>query len=997
MKYENGTHGKAYWRSLNELAESDEYQEFLHREFPEGASELSDSMSRRKFLTLMGASMALAGLASCRKPVQKIIPYVHQPEAMTLGQPEFYATTMPFQNSAYGLLVESDEGRPTKIEGNAEHPSSLGKANVFQQASTLNLYDPDRSDAVLQNGAEKQYSDFVNFWRGVFTQHLNNKGAGLAVVSGAFSSPTLSRLQQKFLKQFPNADWVVYEPVSDENLYEGVRIATGDYYQPVYHYNQANVVLSLEADFALYEHENITSARGFMDGRRVQSTKDGMNRLYAVESMYTLTGAMADHRMKLQSRRIGSFVLALAEELSSQGLTISGMNGVNAGTHNFNNKWIHELATDLLNNRNRSLLVAGRNQPPVVHAMIYAINAALGNVGRTLEYRAIDPNTIPNLSAFKRLVGEMHDNKVDTVVMIGGNPVYNAPADLDFAGALKQVKHSVHLSSHVDETSEQTEWHIPEAHFLESWGDTRSVNGTKSVIQPLIAPMFNGQSHVEFYEMIATGQEQQGYDIIRETWADYLPSTNFEKHWRKVVHDGVYTKDAPRLGSPGPDNAAIDRAVKSYAPPAEVTSASNLEVVFQVSASVFDGRWANNGWLQELPDPITKLTWDNALVMNPKTAKELGLKNEHFARVSYNGKQLDIPVWTVPGFADYTVALELGFGRKSAGRVGNGTGFDVYPLRTSDAMNFGAGMTVKPLEKKYVFACTQDHWSLEGRPVFREGTLEEYREDPEFTSELGTEHPPAKNLWHEFSYAEGYQWGMAVDLNVCTGCNACTIACQSENNIPVVGKEMVNKGREMHWIRMDRYFSGDVEDPDMVVQPVPCMHCENAPCETVCPVNATMHDSEGLNVQVYNRCIGTRYCSNNCPYKVRRFNFFNYTGDTPEVEKMGKNPDVTVRPRGVMEKCTYCLQRIKRSEIKAKREDRKLHTDEVVSACQQTCPTDAIVFGDINDPESRVSKIKKQNRNYRMLEWLNTQPRTSYQARLRNPNPALEHVAMFTS
>lgn len=987
MKYE--FNGKNYWRSLNQLAETEEFEELLHREFPDGASRLNETISRRNFLSLMGASMALAGLASCRKPVEKIVPYVKRPEHLTPGKPEQYATTMPFQNSAYGLLVQSHEGRPTKIEGNPAHPSSLGKSNTITQAATLGLYDPDRSQVVRHNGGESRYSEFVTFWRELYTKYLRNDGEGLAVLTRAFSSPTLARLRREFLETFPRAEWAVYEPVTDENLYAGIELATGRRYQPVYHYDRAGLVLTLDADFVMEEQENIVHAKKFADARRVESTEDAMNRLYAVESNFTLTGGMADHRLRVQSRQIGLFALALANELRNQGLEIPAIQGSMKESYHFDMKWIRELAADLLSHRGEGLIVAGRSQPPVVHALVHVLNDALGNTGETLTYHELRDAALPDMNALQSLVTQMNAGNVETLCMLGTNPLYNAPNDLGFEEAFQQVTHTIHQNLYYDETGRECEWHIPEAHFLESWGDARSVNGTRSVVQPLIAPLYNGKSSAELFQLLSRGEETPGYDVVRETWREILPEDRFTDEWRKVLHDGVLENDASMPAEISVNQDAVRNALTEYETPVSEAGPSNLEIRFQTSPSVYDGRFANNGWLQELPDPVTKLSWDNAAVMNHQTAKALDVKMEDVVMISCQGEQLELPVWIVPGIADYTVVLELGYGREYAGRVGSGTGFNTYTLRTSDNLWFGDGATASSTGVRYELAGTQDHWSLEDRPIYREATYQEYQDHPEFAQEM-VEHPPLKNLWDEHEYEESPQWGMAIDLNVCTGCNACTIACQSENNIPIVGKDQVKKGREMHWIRMDRYFSGDIEDPEMVVQPVTCMHCENAPCETVCPVNATLHDDEGLNLQVYNRCIGTRYCSNNCPYKVRRFNFFNYTGNTSEVEDMAKNPDVTVRSRGVMEKCTYCIQRIQRTEIQAKNENRDLYTDEVVSACQQTCPTDAIVFGDIRDPESRVRKVKEQNRDYAMLAQLNTRPRTTYQARLRNPNPALE-------
>ncbi len=989
MNFEVNGRGHNYWRSLNELAQTEEFREFLHREFPEGASELNDSMSRRKFLSLMGASIAFAGLANCRKPVEKIIPYVEQPEEVLPGVPNYYATAMPFQNSAYGILVESHEGRPTKIEGNELHPSSRGKANVFMQSALLNLYDPDRSGQVLRHGAQRKFSDFVSTWRRLYTQYLDNQGEGLAVVSEAFASPTLERLRDRFLETFPNARWIVYEPVSDENISQGIDGATGGSYFPVYRYEHANVVVALDADFLHAEQENVSNARDFAGARRVETEDDSMNRLYAVEGRYTVTGGMADHRLQIRSSQIGAFTLALVNELRRQGLNIPAADGLQLTDASFDSTWLAAAAGDLMANQGASVLVAGRNQPPVVHALVYAVNAALGNTGETVWYRSAQGDARSEIAALRDLVAEMESGTVETLWILGGNPVYNAPANLEFGYALTHVEHSFHLSSHVDETSEAVEWHIPEAHFLESWGDTRAVDGTLSVVQPLIAPLFQGHPRTGIFHLMATGEEASDYDVVRETWRGIFTGANFERQWRQVVHDGVLRNSAAEPESPEPQHTAIRRLIENYTPSADTASINNLEIAFQASPSVHDGRFANNGWLQELPDTVTKLTWDNAAVMSPRTAGELGVQNEEIVALSYGGRELEAPVWIVPGIADYMIVLELGYGREAAGRVGNAAGFNAYPLRSSQQFSFGLGGTISKTGGRYKLASTQDHWSMEERPLLLEATMQEYREHPEFAREA-VEHPDLDPLWEEHSYEEGYQWGMAIDLNVCTGCNACTIACQSENNIPVVGKDLVAQGREMHWIRVDRYFAGTPAEPDMVVQPVTCMHCENAPCETVCPVNATVHDDEGLNVQVYNRCIGTRYCSNNCPYKVRRFNFFNYTHDTPEVQKIGKNPDVTVRSRGVMEKCTYCLQRINRKKILAKREDRRLQSDEVVSACQQTCPTDAIVFGDINDPESRVSQVKRQNRDYAMLVQLGTKPRTTYQAKLRNPNPMLE-------
>jgi molybdopterin-containing oxidoreductase family iron-sulfur binding subunit len=623
------------------------------------------------------------------------------------------------------------------------------------------------------------------------------------------------------------------------------------------------------------------------------------------------------------------------------------------------------------------------------------LDTALGNIDKTVTFRNIDMTATQadmknaDSAGIRKSLTEYSD--INTLVIIGGNPVYDAGRGSFFLRIFEKAENVIHLSSHFNETSQKAGWHIPRAHFLESWGDTRALNGTLSVIQPMIEPLFGGHSDVEFLNLLATGRTRSGYEIVRDTWKDILTGGGFEKKWRRVLHDGIFVnKDAPKGNLRIKNVKSIDgyfnqlKTSKDTAP-----TADNLELTFQVSPATFDGRYANNGWLQELPHPTSKLTWDNAARVNPKTAGDLGVVNGDVVKISNAMGEIELPVWIVPGLADYTIAIELGYGRTAAGRVGNGVGANAYSLRPTPSSYFATGVKIAKTGRTYKLASTQDHGAMEGRAIVREGTLEEYRKHPEFAREM-VEHPPLKGIYNEHDYSQGNQWGMTIDLNTCTGCNACTIACQSENNIPVVGKERVMEGREMHWIRLDRYFTGDTDDPRMVFMPVACQHCENAPCEQVCPVAATVHDSEGLNVMTYNRCIGTRYCSNNCPYKVRRFNFFNYTTDLPEIVRMAMNPDVTMRSRGVMEKCTFCTQRITRAKIKAKREGRGLRDGEVTAACQQACPAGAIVFGNINDPNSKVSESKKRRRGYGLLAEFNMQPRNTFLARIRNPHPDLK-------
>jgi molybdopterin-containing oxidoreductase family iron-sulfur binding subunit len=1003
-----------YWRSLGQLEGRPESRAFLEREFPEGASELPEGISRRELMTLLGASLSLAGLAGCRRPVEEIVPFVTAPEEMVPGIPVHYATTMPFRRSAYGLIVESHEGRPTKIEGNPSHPSTLGASSARVQASVLGLYDPDRSQSITLKGERRSWNDFVAAWAALAEAHAGDGGAGLAVLSESFSSPTLARLVAELRARFPKLVWATYDAVSDENRLAGLRAASGRDLDLVLQFDRASVVVALDADPLLTDPEMIRHARGFAAGRRAGASGGEMNRLYAIEGVYSLTGAMADHRLRLESRQIAPFLAALASRLEAPGApSVAG-----AGVEGVDPRWIDALAKDLVANRGRGLIVAGERQPAAVHAAVCALNTHLGNTGQTVSYRETRDAALPSVSSLAALVSAMQGGAVQTLVVLGGNPVFDAPADLDFASAMAKVPHSIALGHTVDETSSRAEWHVPRAHYLESWGDARAVGGTLSVVQPLILPLFGGRSAVEVLGLMVGGKDRPGYEIVRETWTPILGAGEFDKKWNRVLHDGFLS------GSELPEVVPTLTA-QPFAELARLTQGAGgtpggLEVIFLASPSLHDGRFANDGWLQELPDPLTKLTWDNPALVSPRTAESLGLANEDWVRIDCSGRSVELPIWLLPGMADGTVALTLGYGRSHAGRIGTGVGFDTFTVRSSTAPGFASGASITRLGRTHPLAATQEHGSMEGRPVVRESTLTALRakaaaaaERSEGSHGVGSSEPapPAGHgvpsalgvfaedpehfsLWQEHTYDQGHQWGMTIDLNACIGCNACMVACQSENNVPVVGKAQVSKGREMLWLRVDRYFSGEPDgNPEMVFQPVPCMHCEDAPCEQVCPVAATVHDREGLNVMVYNRCIGTRYCSNNCPYKVRRFNFFNFTKDTPDILKLAMNPDVTVRARGVMEKCTYCTQRINRVRIDARLAGREIRDGDVKTACQQACPASAIEFGDLRDPSSRVVKAKADPRNYALLEELNTKPRTTYLAKVRNPNPDLEGVA----
>jgi molybdopterin-containing oxidoreductase family iron-sulfur binding subunit len=996
-----------YWRSLRARDHDPAFLEIAGREFPEGASEAPEGITRRDLMTLLGASLSLAGLAGCRRPLQHIVPYVEPPEQVMPGIPKHYASTMPFGRSAYGVVVESHEGHPTKIEGNPRHPSSLGASSVRTQAAILNLYDPDRGQTVKQRGEARTWADFVTAWTALDKELAAAGGEGLAVVSQAFASPTLARLKSVFQARFPRARWATYESISDETLLQGIQMATGRVLEPELRTDKARILVALDADLFLLDPESIRNARGYAAGRAAGASGGEMNRLYAVEAAYSVTGLMADHRLRLPSTAVARFVLALARAVGLVGAPAGGADLDDKGQ-----RFLKAVASDLMKERGRGLVVAGASQPPAVHAAVAAINAALGNTGQTVVYHEPLHANLPDRGSLRDVCDAMRGGSVKALVVLGGNPAFDAPADFGFAEAARKAGTTIVLSDREDETARLATWSVPRAHFLETWGDARDATGTLSVIQPLILPLYGGKTDVEMLGLLGSGQDRPGYDLVRETWQPLLGAAGFEGRWNRLLHDGVHE------GSPAADVAvAIGADAMSHLLAAETSGETwkeGLEIVFVPSNAVHDGRFANNGWLQELPDPITKITWDNPALLSPATAKKLGVENEDMVKVEHNGRSMDLPAFIVPGQADGTVVLALGYGRAAGGRVANGVGFDVQQLRTSAAPDAARGGRLKKTGVKYPLATTQEHGSMEGHPLILEATLDEFRREPGFAKrraeageEGGTENkttaaetreaetrPKGLSLFAEKSYDRGNQWGMTIDLNSCVGCNACVIACQSENNVPVVGKDQVRRQRNMHWLRVDRYFSGDPEgDAPAAVQPVPCMQCENAPCEQVCPVAATVHDEEGLNVMVYNRCIGTRYCSNNCPYKVRHFNFYNLTKDTPEVVKLAQNPDVTVRARGVMEKCTYCTQRINEAKIDAKIKGKPLQDGDVQTACQQSCPANAITFGNLLDRDSRVAKETASPRNYMLLAELYTRPRTTFLARLRNPHPDLEAKA----
>jgi MoCo/4Fe-4S cofactor protein with predicted Tat translocation signal len=986
----DGTQGRTYWKSVEELAQTPEFLEFLHREFPQQADEFTDPKGRREFLTLMGASLALAGLTGCTKqPDEKIVPYVQAPEQAVPGRPLFYATAMLDGGYAKGILVESHLGRPTKIEGNPDHPASLGATDAYGQAWVLGLYDPDRSQTLVYRGEIRAWTDFVAAMRSALAVQKPRQGAGLRILTETVTSPTLAAQIREIQTALPAARWHQWEAAAGE-----MAAAPGGGPASVqYRFEGADVVLSLESDFVMDGPASLRYSREYT-ARRKRPGEQPMNRLYVVESTPSLTGAIADHRLPLRAGEIEGFARAVAAALGGGGATEGVSGGETAA-------WVSAIAKDLQAHRGRSLVIAGDYQPASVHALALAMNQGLGNVGQTVVYGpAVETRPADPRSSLADLAADMKAGRVEMLVVLGANPVYSAPADLDFEAAMDKVKLRVHLGLYQDETAAVSHWHVPQAHPLEAWSDARAYDGTATIMQPLIAPLY--ESARSAHEVLATltdRPDRKGHDVVKDYWRTQL-GADADKRWARALHDGIVAGwTAPAAAAAASASAATPPATAASPAPSHAAAAGGLDVVFRPDPTILDGRYANLGWLQELPKPITKLTWDNAVLISPATAQRLGVANSDVVELRYRGRTVRGPVWTLPGQAEDTVTLHLGYGRRRAGRVGTGAGFDANRIRTSDAPWFGSGLEIAKTGDTQMLACAQDHWSIdhhaEERHIVRTVTVEEYAQEPEVVKEQSEVPPRDMTLYPNYKYG-GHAWGMSIDLNSCTGCSACVIACQAENNIPVVGREQVAKGREMHWLRVDRYFSGQPEHSETIsahFQPVPCMQCENAPCEQVCPVAATVHSDEGLNDQVYNRCIGTRYCSNNCPYKVRRFNFLLFQDWVTPTLKLQRNPDVSVRSRGVMEKCTYCVQRIEQARITAHNQSREIRDGEIQTACQSACPTEAIVFGDLNDPGSRVSRLKAEKRDYALLAELNTRPRTTYLAEVKNPNPEIPGAA----
>ena len=1042
--------GKEYWRSVEEFVDAPEFEEFVSREYPHEIEEWDNSLSRRNFVKVMGASLALAGLTGCViQPPEKIVPYVKAPEGMLPGKPNFFATAMSIGGIATGLLAKSFDGRPVKIEGNPDHPGSRGATDVLAQASLLGMYDPDRSQEVTYRGGPKNWEAFVSELRAAVDENRKDGGTGIRFLTETVTSPTLIDQFAKVMAELPNAKWVQYEPINSDNAMAGAKMAFGSPVQTVYKFDKATRILSLDAD--IFSGFNVAYIKDYAAGKTFSEEHKEINRMYSVETTITLTGAKADHRIGVKPSQMADVAKAIAKAVGVAGATT---------TYAENAAWIASMAKDLVEHKGKSLVVAGDNQPPMVHALAHAMNATLGSVGQTVTYieplaRGTDKLQIDQL---RELIGDIDGGKVKMLVILGGNPVYNTPSDLKLnAERLGKIQRRIHLGLHQDETGEQCHWHVHEKHYLEGWSDARAYDGTASIVQPLISPLYDGKNTHEVVQLfLKENFDKKDYDIVKEYWKtktitaaaatavaaapaaavktkentaakpEGKPETHetpkpatpaaapataapFEDNWRKAVHDGKIPNTASASKTVTANTAFLSQPVTKPA------ASGSLEIAILPDPCVYDGRFVNNGWLQELPNPLNKVTWDNVALVSPKTAERLGVNQgadtremagakqgttfintkggnlfSDLVKLKYQGVEIQkpVPVWISPGQPDDVVTIFMGYGRTRAGKIGTGLGYSVFDVRRSDAMNFGSGEIVKTGERTTI-ASTQTHFNMEGRDLLRVWDIDEFEKDPT----LGHQHNeydktmyPAEE--HQAVYDKNHKWGMTVDLNSCVGCNACVLACQSENNIAVVGKEQVERHRMMHWIRIDAYYGGDnMNDPDGPhFQPVLCQQCEQAPCEVVCPVHATVHSAEGLNDMTYNRCVGTRYCSNNCPYKVRRFNFMLYQDwDTPQYKLM-RNPEVTIRSRGVMEKCTYCTQRISAARIEAEKDQRPIRDGEVVTACQSVCPTNAITFGDMHDPNSAVAKTKSDHRNYTLLNELNTQPRTTYLAGLKNQN-----------
>jgi MoCo/4Fe-4S cofactor protein with predicted Tat translocation signal len=948
--------GRQWWRSLDELAETPAFRRLLAAEFPHGL-EPRFSGGRREFLRLLGASLLLAGLPACTEaPRGPRVPYLSQPEELVPGRPLLYATAVPFAGYAQPVLAVTHMGRPTKLEGNPEHPMSGGATDAMTQAAVLQLYDPDRSRGVQYQGRPVRWEHF----RAAMAEHAARwqAGAGLAVLTGDITSPTQIRQLEALGQHYPGMRWYAWEPVGADWQRAAAVLAFGRPLEVHYHLDAAAVAVSLDADLLGPGPQQVHHVRSWSHARRVGRTGNAPPHLHVAESTPSLTGAAAATRRGVPAWRMAAYLYALAGELGLSAPT------VDLGPEE--RDWVSLAASELRARPGAGLLAVGASLAPELQALGYAINHAIGAAGKTVTFTEPIAAAAP-AGSLGELAEAMAAGEIDTFVALEANPAYAAPADIPFDTLLERVPLRVHAGLYADETAERCHWHVPLRHALEEWSDARAVDGTLGVVQPAVPPLFGGRSVHEILDALLGAPQIDPHETVRSTWQTLLGQDGFEAIWREVVHDGFLVGSAAAHVTPTLRELDL--------PPPQTLPDGALEVVFRPEPSVWDGRYANNPWLQELPRPLTKLTWDNAVGLGPRLAADLGVRQGDHVQIEWDGRTLTGPVWILPGQPPGTVLVHLGYGRRRAGRVGDRIGYDAYRLRSHATPWVAAGAIVRAVEGHTELATTQVHHSMEGFDLVRTVT------DAQAPARRPEERERQPTLHRDWRY-ESYAWGMVIDLDLCTGCNACVAACQAENNIPTVGREEVLLGRELHWLRVDRYYAGPLETPENLFMPVPCMHCERAPCEVGCPVNATIHGPEGLNQMVYPRCIGTRTCALYCPYKVRRFNFYEYAATDEASIAAQRNPNVTVRSLGVMEKCTYCVQRISAARIDAKKDQRRIRDGEVQTACQAACPAKAIVFGDLNDPESAVRHAAADPRNYGLLEHLNTVPRTTYLARI---------------
>jgi MoCo/4Fe-4S cofactor protein with predicted Tat translocation signal len=957
--------GPAFWRTLDEAAETPDLKEYVEQEFPGLSGQIPDGVDRRSLLKVMAASLAMAGAAACTKqPKELIVPYVRQPENIIPGLPLFYATAMTTAGYARGLLVESHLNRPTKVEGNPDHPASLGSTTIFEQASTLALYDPDRSETVMYEGRISSWGDFTGRFSTEAQSIAGRKGEGLAILTGVTTSPTLISQMTTLMTQWPSVKWYVHEPSVNPAIASAARKIAGKGAFVSYDLSQADVIVSLESDFLNNGPASLVYARQFAAKRGIDKGQTPV-RLYAIESSPSVSGSLADHHIAVKSSAVPAVAYQLAKAC-----------GVSAPDAGAAPDWVAAVAADLTKSKGRCVVIPGDFQPESVHLAAYAINAALGNVGSTVKVlEGVEPD---NTHTLDELTSDLNSGHVETLLILNVNPVYSAPASLNFEAAIRKARLVVRLGQFFDETSRWSHWHVPEAHYLETWSDARAFDGTITIMQPLIEPLYGGKSAHELLTILLSKPDQTSHEIVKAYWQAQDKGADFDTLWKTSLHDGFVQSTAVAALTPS----------GTVALPALSASPANFEVVFRPDPTIGDGSWANNGWLQELPKPQTKVTWENTVYVSIKDAEQQKLSSGDVVKLTVNGKSTAGPVFILPGHAAGSATVFLGYGRLNSGHVGTKIGYNAYLIQDAATPYVAAGGIAKTGEK-IELANVQVMQTMADRAPVRAAEFSEYKEHPNFPTAEEPSVPAALTLYPNQWPNEGYKWGMTIDLNICTGCSACIIACQAENNIAVVGKDQVSRGRHMHWIRVDRYYAGNLDTPEVYNQPVPCMHCENAPCELVCPVAATTHSQEGLNQMIYNRCVGTRYCSNNCPYKVRRFNFYLYSDWQTESMYGMRNPDVSVRSRGVMEKCSDCIQRIQEVKITTEKENRRVADGEILTACQQACPTQAITFGDLNDPYSRVTKQQALKRNYGLLDDLNTRPRTTYLGYVRNSNEAL--------